>query len=65
MCCERSYAGLFSDNKFLYPVCFASVRFKGKTAIIYSLFLADALSYLNIAKIDIKVKRQNTIVEYF
>lgn len=65
MCHERSYAGLFSDNKFLYPVCFASVRFKGKMAIIYSLFLADALSYFNIAELHIKVKRQNTIIEYF
>lgn len=65
MCHKRSYAGLFSDDKFLYPVCFASVRFKGKTAIIYCLFLADALSYLNKAKLHIKVKRQNTIVEYF
>lgn len=65
MCHKRSYAGLFSDNKFLYPVCFVSVRFKRIMAIMYSLFLADALSYLNKAQLHIKIKRQNTIVEYF
>lgn len=46
----RSYAGLFSES-CMYPVCFTSVRFKGNTAIIYSLFLVDAFSYLNKAQL--------------